>query len=174
MVRVAVLLILGSVLVGCQGSTAPIDPFATYGPTRIPPPATGSARQNDPYYRGTASASGAVAPDVSPYARFTSADEQNAAVQVADRRAAAQAPAATASSVSSVGDGTSTTAGRRLDWRSPVAGSAGYAPPVSAPTQSPRPVFPTTPPTGSGTVGMPYEPMTQTGPPTDPATHTRY
>ena len=180
MVRMAVLLGLGSLLAGCQGSTVPIDPFATYGPTRVPPPSTGSARQNDPYYRGTMSASNTVAPGLSPYARFTSADEQNTSVQMADRRGAAQATASstsstgTVSSVSGADVGTSTTAGRRLDWRSPVAGAAGYVPPA-VPGQSPRPVFPSTAPTtGSGDVGLPYEPMTQTGPPADPAAHTRY
>lgn len=180
MVRMAVLLVLGSLLAGCQGSTVPIDPFATYGPTRVPPPSTGSARQNDPYYRGTLSASNTVAPGLSPYSRFTSADEQNASVQMADRRSSAQSTAsstsstATASSVSSAGGGSSTTAGRRLDWRTPAAGSAGYVPP-SVPGQSPRPAFPTTSPAAdAGAVGLPYEPMTQTGPPADPAAHTRY
>lgn len=38
-------------MTGCQGTTPVIDPLGTYGPTRIPPPPTGSAGRTDPYYR---------------------------------------------------------------------------------------------------------------------------
>jgi hypothetical protein len=38
-------------VLGCQGSQPMMDPFGTSGPTRIPPPPTGSAGRPDPYYR---------------------------------------------------------------------------------------------------------------------------
>ncbi len=39
------------IALGCQGSTPVADPFGAYGPSRIPPPPTGSAGRSDPYYR---------------------------------------------------------------------------------------------------------------------------
>ncbi|MDY0170063.1 MAG: hypothetical protein RBS80_26200 [Thermoguttaceae bacterium] len=54
MLRIAAVLFLGLVLVGCRSSTSqgPVDPFL--GPTRIPPPATGSVYTPPPdpsYYQ---------------------------------------------------------------------------------------------------------------------------
>ena len=55
--RTAILLLILGLWTGCKGGTTPVDPFATYGPVRVPPPATGSARRADSYYQGTLSAS---------------------------------------------------------------------------------------------------------------------
>lgn len=40
-----------ALVVGCQGQPTNVNPFAPYGPTQIPPPPTGTAGRNDPYYR---------------------------------------------------------------------------------------------------------------------------
>ncbi len=59
------LMLFVGLLAGCHGSTTPTDPFAAYGPTKVPPPGTGSARRTDPYYsRSLASTStgGVAAP----------------------------------------------------------------------------------------------------------------
>lgn len=39
------------VLLGCRNPRPTLDPFSIYGPTRVPPPTTGSIVQPDPYYR---------------------------------------------------------------------------------------------------------------------------
>lgn len=152
-----------SLLAGCQGSTTPIDPFAAYGPTRIPPPSTGSTK-NDPYYRGTTSATTSNAPGVPmtaqalpPTVRFTSNTPSPGAVQVADSRSSAAAsngglPTATAtvpvnpSTMPPSNVGVPPTSGRRLDWRSPVTGATAYPPNMSPAPQAPQPAFPTAPP----------------------------
>ena len=136
--RMAILWLILVVLTGCQGPTTPIDPFATYGPSRIPPPATGSARRGDPYYRGSlassapsaASTSGIAAQGVPVMSRFTSEDPGSGAVEMADRRAADTSPV--------TGNGPSSST-RRLDWRSPTSDSQSYLPSsdaVAAPTLS--------------------------------------
>ncbi len=66
MKRYAALVFVLLIVVGCQGQNgppAPKDPFL-FGPTRVPPPATGAAvgRGADAYFRGTASNQPAVSP----------------------------------------------------------------------------------------------------------------
>lgn len=122
-------LLLMGLLAGCHGSTATVDPFAPYAPTKVAPPATGSARRTDPYYArslatkppGTVTSPGVVAPPLSPITRFTSDDARNRGVQMADSRAAA-GPAAPATA----GAGTS------LNWQSPGDPAAAFAPPPAS------------------------------------------
>ena len=63
--------------VGCQGA---YSPFATYGPTQVPPPPTGCARIPDPYYRRSFAGG-----DRLSQRRFTS-DQDNSTLGMADRR----------------------------------------------------------------------------------------
>jgi hypothetical protein len=159
--RMAILLLILGLLAGCRGQTPTIDPFATYGPSRIAPPSTGSARRTDPYYRGSLSSStaggsstqGIAAQGLPTLSRFTSEDPGSGAVEVADQRAADTSP--------STGNGPSGPS-RRLDWRSPTTGAQSYAP--SADAQSPRPRFPSTPTPSPGGVGLPNVPLVQQGP----------
>ncbi len=128
---------------GCRGQTTAFDPFATYGPTRIPPPPTGTARRPDPYYRGTLSSNPAEPTYATELAsrpaqrRFTSQDERAARTDVADRRSA---------------DSRS-----NLDWRSPIGGrhDSRSSPGLSAP----RPRFQSRTRQARTRLGLPNEPL---------------
>ena len=162
--RTVIYFCMVSLLAGCQGSTTPVDPFAAYGPTRIPPPATGSAQQGDPYYRGTPSATTSnaaglptTAQALPPTVRFTSNTPPPGTPQVADSRSAAvpgyggppnttATVPTTSTAVAPSDGGAPPTSGRRLDWRSPMTGATAYPPNMSPAPQAPQPTFPTAPP----------------------------
>ncbi|MFV2067779.1 MAG: hypothetical protein ACC645_12465 [Pirellulales bacterium] len=51
MTRYVVPLVMLAFLAGCQGKIPPVNLLAPYGPTRIPPPPTGSYGRPDAYYQ---------------------------------------------------------------------------------------------------------------------------
>jgi hypothetical protein len=75
---------------GCQRTQVGFDPFATSGPSLMPPPSTGSAGRPDPYYRPSVAPTqpGATGSNwtASPtqLARFTS--DQEPRTELAERR----------------------------------------------------------------------------------------
>ena len=51
MKRYAVLPVLAVLLAGCRAPMPSFNPFAPYGPSRVPPPPTGSYNATSPYYQ---------------------------------------------------------------------------------------------------------------------------
>ncbi|MCA9197955.1 MAG: hypothetical protein KDA87_10470 [Planctomycetales bacterium] len=113
-------------LTGCQGGYLP---YVGQAPVRIPPPATGAANANDPYYRpnGTASLSNSnrtPAYTARQQARFTSEEKTNdPAYRGADVRSSERQP----------------TFRNDLPWRSPDIN--GVVPASATESGQPRPRF---------------------------------
>lgn len=107
-------------MAGCQGATPAIDPLGTYGPTRIPPPPTGSAGRTDPYYRRNLASNdrerelrvGSLPTNGST--RFTSADPPSRSNRSDDEPRTSRAPRANDASAS---ERLRESSG--LDWRPP-------------------------------------------------------
>lgn len=132
---------------GCQGSTPVVDPFGTYGPSRIPPPPTGTAGRSDPYYRRPLASNPA---DQTP--RLSSLPSVPQSQFRSDR------PAPNDGASSDSFRSYNTTAGQDntgLDWRNPVEGQYTSYEAMNYEGSRPRPRF--NAPTGNELPTAPME-----------------
>lgn len=124
---------------GCRGSTPAVDPFGWSGPSRIPPPPTGTAGRTDPYYQRPM----AMAPGT-PSAQVSSLPNPPMATYSSDKPGV---------SSNSSGAAPPLNGGAQLDWRAPgqdpYATPAGYQarPQFSSPATPAG--FTTYPPSGA-------------------------
>lgn len=148
MSRIVAVVLLGLVLVGCRSSTSqgPVDPFL--GPTRVPPPSTGSVATPPPdpsYYQPQRHAPPQSAVPVSPFPMAALPAQGTAAQPSPEVASGGWSPAPNFSGASLVSQSTTPDLQPKVESHAPAAASVHREPIVRVLEPPSRPANPPTP-----------------------------